>query len=60
MNTPMENREEDFQKKHLMMCGTCKYKKKFCTNLGSECYDEIVDDNCSCDEYVPQKGLRII
>ena len=60
MDTPMEIAEEKWIDKHLFMCGTCKYKKKgYCNNPDSECIDEIVDDNCSCDNYVPQKGLYI-
>lgn len=41
------------------MCGTCKYKRKGkCINLGSDCAGGIVDDDCSCDLYVPMNSVR--
>ena len=59
-DTPMEIAENKWIEKHLFRCGTCKFKKKgYCENYNSDCYEDLVDDACSCDEYVPQKGLYL-
>lgn len=42
---------------HMFTCGTCKYKKKGrCHNFIADCFSEIVDDDCSCTDYVPKRG----
>lgn len=61
MDTPIEIAKERYLEQHLLMCGTCKYRRKgICHNLSSDDYEEIVDEACSCDCYVPKKGLHII
>lgn len=42
---------------HMFTCGTCKYKKKGrCRNFIADCFSEIVDDDCSCMDYIPKRG----
>ena len=61
MDTLKEIQSEKYISKHLLMCGTCKYKRKGrCINADSDCYEEVVVDECSCNEYVPQKGLHVV
>lgn len=48
---------EDTEKyKHILRCGSCKYKKNGrCIKLQSDCWREIVDDDCSCEFYIPRR-----
>ena len=44
----------------LLLCGSCKYKKNGkCKNFNSDCCGGIVDDECSCEYWLPKKGLEI-
>ena len=52
--------EVHYNSNHIFMCATCKYKKKGrCTMADSDCYSGIVDDDCSCEEWFPMKGLEV-
>ena len=56
----IREKEERWKDKRLFMCGTCDYKRKGrCFNVNSKSCDELVDDNCSCDEYVPHRDIRL-
>ncbi len=60
MDTPDDIAREKWYSKHAFKCGTCKYRKKnYCNNADSECCDDIVDYECSCDAYVPEKGVYL-
>ena len=55
--------KRDFNKafviKHLLKCGTCSYKHKGkCTNPTEDTFNEIVDDDCSCDSYLPDERIK--
>lgn len=44
--------------KYALCCGTCKYNKdNRCKNIRSECWREVVTDDCSCEYYIPRKGI---
>lgn len=61
MDTLEDIAREEYNEKHLFMCGTCHYRKKNrCTNWDSDCVHGIVDEECSCSEYRPAKGLRLL
>lgn len=61
MDINEEIAKEDHIEQYILMCGTCKYRRKSrCHNFSSENYEELVDELCSCDYFVPRKGLHII
>ena len=46
--------------KYVLYCGTCKYKKgNRCKNIRSDCWRDVVTDDCSCECYVPRKGILL-
>ena len=60
MDTPDDIKREKWIDKHLFRCGTCAYKKKGrCDKFTSPCYEEVVCNDSSCDEYMPEKGLYL-
>lgn len=45
----------------LLMCGTCVYKVHGrCKKITADTWNEIVDDYCSCDLYMPKRNLGAI
>ena len=55
MDTPEEIARDKFIQSHWEMCGTCKYKKRYCENQMSEYYGDMVDDNDTCGEWRERK-----
>lgn len=50
---------KSFVLKHLLRCGTCAYKYKGkCHNSSEKTCGEIVDDDCSCDSYMPDRRIK--
>ena len=65
MDTPREIAEEQYIRDHEGMCGTCHYwheeeKGHSCMCLDSIFAADWVDEDDSCNRYVPKRNIHLV